>query len=170
MNPDPGGLTVRIDDRSVQIAMTGGGDWSIPVGPSKLVDDELERSDRPSPAQLTNALGIVADHFDDVILDTPMVASAPSLTFSGRHALEVARVEIGSTAVPDDYVLQRADADEVFRTLVGETIADRLDNPGLDPDHVETVIGTCCVMLAIIRRLDLQHARVVADTQPDEQG
>jgi exopolyphosphatase / guanosine-5'-triphosphate,3'-diphosphate pyrophosphatase len=163
VNPDPGGLTVHIDDRTVQITMTGGGDWSMPIGPLSLVDGELERADRPSPAQLTNALGIVADHFDDVILDTPMVAAAPSVSFSGRHALEVARVEVGSTTVPDGYVLQRADANEVFRTLVGESIADRRDNPGLDPDHVESIIGTCCVILAIVRRLDLQHA-YVADT------
>lgn len=160
MNPDPGGLTVTIDDRVTTIAMTGGDRWEIPTGPVDLVDGALERADRPSPEQLTNALGIVHDHFDDVLRAAPMVAAAPSLTFAGIHAVELARVEIGDRDVPDDYVLRRQDADEVFRTLVAEPVADRRDNPGLDPDHVETIIGTCCVVLAIVRRLELQHAAI----------
>ncbi len=164
MNPDPGGLTVVIGDRSTHVVMTGGGSWTLPVGPLTLVDDELERADRPTPAQLTNALGITSDHFDDILHDTPIVASTPSMVVAGRHAIEFARVELGTTDVPDDYLLQRTDAEEVFRTLVAEPIAERLENPGLDPDHVESIIGTCCVILAIIRRLDLQHVGVTAES------
>lgn len=170
MNQDPGGLTVRIDDHTVSVIMTGGGEWLMPIGPLTVVENELERADRPAPAQLTNALGIISDHFDDVILESPFVASATSVQFTGKHALEIARVELGSIDVPEVTVLQRTDADEVFRTLVAEPIAERLDNPGLDSAHVESIIGTCCVILAIIRRLDLQHVSISTENDSDSRG
>ena len=163
MNPEPGGLTVRVGDAETVVTMTGGASWTMPVGPDPLVEGPLERADRPHPAQLTNALGIVHDHFDDIVIDAPMVALAPSVEFTGPHAVGLAAVELGSTDVPDDYVLRRDDADEVFRTLVAESIADRVDNPGLDPSQVESIIGTCCVILAIIRRLDHQQATIRVD-------
>ncbi len=39
--------------------------------------------------------------------------------------------------------------------------ADRLHNPGLEPDRVDTVLGTCCVVVAVMRRLQLarRHGR-----------
>jgi exopolyphosphatase/pppGpp-phosphohydrolase len=170
VNPDAGGLTIHISDRSTAVAMTGGGEWSMPIGPLSLVENELERADRPAPAQLTNALGLVSDHFDDIILDAPIVASAPSALFTGPHSMTLARVELGVMDIPDDYTLRRSDADEVFRTLVAEPIEDRLANPGLDPAHVEAIIGTCCVVLAVIRRLDLQHVGIGAHATPTPTG
>jgi hypothetical protein len=155
MNPDPGGLTIDIDDRELTVTMTGGAQWTLPIGPATLVDGELERADTPHPAQLTNALGVVHDHFDDILVVAPIVAAAPSIEFRGRHAVGLAQVEIGSDAVSGRAVVQRADVDEVFRTLVSESVADRTHNPGLPADQVETIIATCCVVLAIVRRLDL---------------
>ena len=160
MNTGSGGLSVRIDDRETTVTMTGGGVWRMPIGPLSLVDGELERADRPTPTQLTNALGVVQDHFDDVVRDSPMVEAAPSIEFVGPHALEVAYVEFGARELPAPYAVRRADLDEVFRTIVAEPIAERLHNPGLDPEHVESIVATCCVILAIIRRLDHQSATI----------
>lgn len=164
----PGSLVVCVDDEKTSIDMVGGESWSIPVGPISLVDGELEHADRPTPAQLTNAIGIASDHLDDVIRAAPMVLDAPLVTVAGRHALVLARVELGLDDVPDDYVLQRADADEVFRTLVAEPIAERVHNPGLPADDVETVIGTCCVVLAAMRRLELTSVAVTATAPTSE--
>lgn len=151
----PGSLQVVIADTTVQIELIGGGAWSLPLGPLTLVERELERSARPAPEQLTNALGIVTDHLDDVVRESPMVLDAVGVTISGPHAIGLARVELGVAEVPSDYALERADADEVFRTLVSEPAAERLHNPGLLPDQVESIIGTCCVILALMRRLEL---------------
>lgn len=162
MNPDPGGLTVTIGPSSTTVAMNGGGEWQLDVGPSTLLEGELSHSDPPSPADLTNALAAVHDRFEDVLIEAPIVAAAPSVVVVGPHATSLARVELGLEDVPDDYVLRRTDADEVFRTLVAEPVAERRHNPGLAPDDVETIIGTCCVVLAIIRRLDLPEVGVAA--------
>lgn len=151
----PGTLHVAITDRTIEIELIGGASWSLPVGPLTLVEQELERAARPAPEQLTNALGIVSDHLDDVVRESPMVLDAVGVVVSGPHAMALAHVELGSDSVPDGYTLERADADEVFRTLVAEPIDERLHNPGLQPEHVESIIGTCCVVLAVMRRLEL---------------
>jgi exopolyphosphatase/pppGpp-phosphohydrolase len=158
----PGELTIALDDSSTTIRMIGGGSWTIPVGPLSLVEGELERAARPSAAQLTNALGIVTDYLDDVIRESPIVAASPVVTITGDHARVLAQVEVGRDYVPSGYVLERTDADEVFRTLVAEPITERLYNPGLPASHVETVIGACCVVLAVMRRLELTSVGVIA--------
>jgi len=159
-----GSLVFDILDHEVRITMIGGGQWSLPVGPATLVDNELERAPRPAPEQLTNALGIVTDHLDDVIRESSLIASAPSVGFAGDHATVLAQVELGETDLPDDYRLERVDADEVFRTLVAEPRSERLHNPGLPADHVDTVVATCCVVLAIMRRLELSTATVATSS------
>ncbi len=151
---DPGGLVLHVRDRSVGVAMAGIVDRELPVGPVSLVERLLDGSDPPEPADLTNALGLVHDHFDDVVVEAPVVLAASSLVATGPHAAMLARVELGRDDVPAGYRLQRRDADEVFRTLVAETVADRRHNPGLRPDHAQSIVGTCCVILAIMRRLD----------------
>jgi exopolyphosphatase/pppGpp-phosphohydrolase len=160
-NPVPGGLTVVIADQRVDITMTGGGAWEIPLGAVTLCENELRR-DPPRPAELTNALGFVHDYFDDIVVAEPTVLATPSVMATGHHAEALAHVEIGHTNVPAGYTMQRADADEVFRTLVAEPRDARLANPGLDARHVDTVIGVLCIVLAIMRRLDLGEIAINA--------
>jgi exopolyphosphatase/pppGpp-phosphohydrolase len=151
---DPGGLVLHIRDDTVGVAMGGNVDRELPVGPVTLVERLLDASDPPQPADLTNALGLVHDHFDDIVVESPVVLTASGLVATGPHAVMLARVELGRDDVPAGYRLQRRDADEVFRTLVAETVAQRRHNPGLRPDHAQSIVGTCCVILAIMRRLD----------------
>ncbi len=162
----PGTLLVTIADRTIDLAVVGGGNWSLPIGALTLVERELERADRPAPEQLTNALGIVTDHLDDVVRESPMVAASPLVVFVGAHAESLARVELGSDDVPVAYTLIRTDADDVFRTLVAEPISERLHNPGLDPERVESVVATCCVVLAVMRRLELTEVAITSDPTP----
>jgi exopolyphosphatase/pppGpp-phosphohydrolase len=158
-NPDPGGLTVTIHDDHVDLVMTGGERHTMPVGPLTICAVEFELRDPPPPACLTNALGTVHDHLDDILIESPIIAAAPSVVFVGHHADALAQVEFGDHATPSPHLATRADIDEVFRTLVAESTIDRLANPGLDTDHAGTIIATCCVVLAIMRRLALGEAR-----------
>jgi exopolyphosphatase/pppGpp-phosphohydrolase len=166
VNPDPGGLTVAIHDDRVDLVMTGGGRHTIPVGPLTICSTEFERRDPPPPACLTNALGTVHDHLDDILIESPVIAASPSIVFVGHHTDSLAQVEFGGHVVPADHRVTRADIDEVFRTMVAESATERLANPGLDRDHVGTIIATCCVVLAIMRRLALSEARLAAAPTP----
>ncbi len=148
-------LIVRVDDHTTEVTQADGSTFTLPIGPLTLFDGPLERADPPLPAHLTNALGLVTDHLDDAIIALPSVTTAASVIAVGHHAEALARVEIGDATVPAGYRITRSDADEVFRTVAVETVAERIHNPGLDSDHVESIVATCCVILGIMRRLDL---------------
>jgi hypothetical protein len=163
---DAGSIVVHIDDERVTIAMVGGGEWTLPLGPTSLLDGALERADPPKPYHLTNALGIVHDHFDDVIRMSPSLLATPAVAATGTHVEALARVELGGATIPAGYRLARADADEVFRTLVAEPIAERRFNPGLDEEHVETIVATLCIVLTIMRRLDLDGISITTPDHP----
>jgi exopolyphosphatase/guanosine-5'-triphosphate,3'-diphosphate pyrophosphatase len=152
----PGTLIVTIDDHALVVDVEGGGTHTVPVGPLTLLAGPLRGSDPPPAADLTNALGLVHDHLDDLLIDAPSIAATPAVIALGHHAEALARVEIGDDRVPVGYELLRADADEVFRTLAVEAVDERRHNPGLPDDHVESIIATCCVILGIMRRLDLR--------------
>lgn len=160
-------LTVRIDDRSTDVIIDGV-TFTLPIGPLTLFEGPLERADPPSPTHLTNALGLVADHLDDIMIAAPSVAHSPSVIAVGSHAEAMARVEIGDFEIPAGYRLRRSDADEVFRTLATEPVVDRRHNPGLDDDHVESIIATCCMILGVMRRLDLDSIAVSAQGSRQE--
>jgi hypothetical protein len=152
----PGTLRVTIDDHALLVEVEGGASHHVPVGPLTLLDGPLRGSDPPMPADLTNALGLVHDHLDDLLIEAPSIAATPAVITTGRHAEAMARVEIGADEVPEGYELRRADADEVFRTLAVEPVVDRRHNPGLPDEHVESIVATCCVILGLMRRLDLR--------------
>ena len=156
----PGTLIVTIHDRELNIEVTGGGFHTLPVGPLTLLAGALNEGDPPPPASLTNALGLVHDHLDDLLIESPSIAASPMVVVAGPHAEAMARVEIGTADIPIDYELLRADADEVFRTLAVESAAERRHNPGLPDDHVESIVATCCVILGIMRRLELRAVRI----------
>jgi exopolyphosphatase/pppGpp-phosphohydrolase len=37
-----------------------------------------------------------------------------------------------------------------------------LHNPGLDPRRVDTILGTCCLVVAVMRRLQLDRVVIGA--------
>ena len=159
----PGTLEVRIDGHELTVEVTGGGAHVLPVGPLTLLAGPLRDGDPPPPAALTNALGLVQDHLDDLLIEAPSIAATPGVVAIGPYAEAMARVEIGATVVPSGYELLRSAADEVFRTLAVEPTDERRHNPGLPVEHVESIIGTCCVILGIMRRLELSAVAVAAD-------
>jgi exopolyphosphatase/guanosine-5'-triphosphate,3'-diphosphate pyrophosphatase len=54
-------------------------------------------------------------------------------------------------------VLTRAAAEDVFRTLATEALEDRIHNPGLPLERAGVIVGGCCLLVAIMRRLHLDH-------------
>lgn len=174
---EQGVLTIEIADRSLTLSMpdtpfvttfgttSAKGSFEVPIGPLTLLDD-LREGDLPSPAVLTNALGAVHDHLDDVLIGVPEMAAPTAVTIRGEYALSLARVEHGAHDLPAGYRLSRSGADEVFRTVVGELPSQRLHNPGLDAAHVHTIVPTCCIALGVMRRLDIDGVGIDRTTTP----
>lgn len=126
---------------------------SFPAGTARLLTREL-RGDPPLPEELTNAIGWVIDHLDDLVLDRPDVLGA-DVTLRGPAATAVAGVELGGDAsLP--FVLTRDAAEDVFRTVATEPVADRRLNPGLEADLVHDVLAAACTVVALMRRLRLE--------------
>ena len=159
-------LEFDIGPRSTLVSHAGH-DARMPVGPESLAGDELAGADPPTPAQLTNALGAVADHLDDVLRLMPAIVDAADVTLRGGDAWHLAVVEHGEPLAGPTVVLERAAAEDVFRTLATERRADRLHNPALQPERVDTIVGTCCLVLGVMRTLQLRDVRII---DPAEAG
>jgi exopolyphosphatase / guanosine-5'-triphosphate,3'-diphosphate pyrophosphatase len=97
----------------------------------------------------------VMDHVDDVVREGPAIVEAHDVHVSGDEAWHFATVEHGGPPKGDAANLPRDAVEEVFRTLATETRAARLSNPGLDPERVDRVLGTSCLIVGVMRRLQL---------------
>lgn len=152
--------SIVIDDDATTIRFPDGEPHVIPWGASSLARRWLLETDPPRPEALTNALGAVADHLDDVIRECPELADAPQVSFAGPTITSLARVEIGGDSVPERIALDRDAAEEIFRMVATDSAADRATHPGLAPVHVDTIVATCCIVLAVLRRLHLDAAEL----------
>jgi exopolyphosphatase / guanosine-5'-triphosphate,3'-diphosphate pyrophosphatase len=138
---------------------------SVKVGALRLTNTELP-SDPPRPEELTNAIGVMTDHVDDVELALPVPIRGGRFvgvggTFSTMAAVEIGLPVFDRTKV-HGFVLTRAAAEDVFRTLATESLADRVHNPGLSRERAPFIVGGCCGVVAIMRRLDL--AEIIVST------
>jgi len=57
-------------------------------------------------------------------------------------------------------ILTRGAVEDVFRTLATESLADRIHNPGLPTQRADIIVGGCCVLVAIMRKLQLNSITV----------
>ncbi len=135
--------------------LVGHAGWTttLPVSPRSLIDGELSEHDPPSPASLTNALGLVADHLDDILRERPAIVDSRRITVSGDEAWHLACVEQGTADQLVPVAIARQDLEDLFRTLATESRRERLHNPALVAERVDLVVATCCTTLAIMRRM-----------------
>ena len=140
-------IVVTVDDRRMP----------LPIGVLTLSADLT--TDPPRPEDLTNAIGLVADHLDDVVRDRPDLIGA-ALTISGPEVTAMVAVEVGGPAALP-YELDRAAAEDVFRTIVTEDRRDRAHNPGLDVLLVDRIVAGCCAVVAVMRKLQVDTVTVL---------
>jgi hypothetical protein len=152
--PAEGAARLTIGPDRVTIAI-GRADTDIPWGSANLTSRWLIEHDPPWAADLTNALGTVADHLDDVEREHPAFGRVRDVTFTGPAATALAQLEIGDTTGGEPIELSRAAAEEVFRLVATDTAEQRAHNPGLPSHHVEPIVATCVIVVAVMRRLDL---------------
>jgi len=129
---------------------------SIDVGAVRLTEAYLH-GDPPRPEELTNAIGLVSDHLDDVRREVPDIEDVRTIVGVAGTITTVAAIELGLLTYDREAVhglrLPRAAVEDVFRTLATEALADRVHNPGLPRERADVIVGGCCVLVALLRGL-----------------
>jgi uncharacterized protein len=154
-------LHLHVDDDTTTAMLPGGATIVVPLGPRSLTDAWLTENDPPAPAALTNALGAFDDHLDDLDRAHGGLADVDT-SFSGPMIASLARLELGLDEAPDELLLQRAAAEEIFRIVATEPASDRARNPGLPLADVDHIVATCCIVIATMRRFRLDHVQLQA--------
>jgi exopolyphosphatase / guanosine-5'-triphosphate,3'-diphosphate pyrophosphatase len=136
---------------------------SMNVGARRLTELEFTQ-DPPRPEELTNAIGRVVDDLEDVAREIPQLTKAARFIGVASTITVVAAVELGlaefSAEQLHGFELSRDAAEDVFRTLATERLADRVHNPGLPADRADVIVGGCCVLVAVMRKLQLDAITV----------
>lgn len=153
-------LVVRLGDDATWVDIDSER-YVIPVGAATLGRNELV-SDQPRPEELTNAIGIVVDHIDDMLHAVPGAAEPDEVAVTGDLATAIAAVEFGGVP-PLPFTLHRAAAEDVFRTVATEAAAERALNPGLPANAVDTIVAACCIVVGLMRKLHLDRVDIVDD-------
>ena len=133
---------------------------SIPFGAVNLTEAELHR-DPPRPEELTNAISLVSDAIDDVAHNYPLIGQIDRVVGVAGTIVTVAAVEAGQKTFDPSALhklkLSREAVEDVFRTLATERLSDRVFNPGLPRDRADIIVGGCCVLVAVLRRLQISE-------------
>jgi hypothetical protein len=74
-------------------------------------------------------------------------------------SVEIGLQEFDATALHGAR-MTRENVEEVFRTLATETLADRKFNPGLPADRADVIVGGCCVLVGVMRKLRVSEIMV----------
>jgi len=144
-----GDCRFEIDDQTV----------AVPFGRVTLAS--YITSDPPQPEELINAIGSVFDHLEDVDRELPAVVAMEHVTIAGDGIDVMAAVEVGGPAALP-FPLSHEAAEDLFRAMATEAVADRRLNPGLPAEWVHPIVGVCAAVAAIVRYYRLDHIELVA--------
>ena len=166
---DPGEgpfLVVDIGGGSTEFAVGTSdpeGVLSVDMGCVRLTEKFLHR-DPPAPEELSQALSVARDYLDDVARDVPSVLDARRFVGLAGTVTTVAAVELGLTTydpkLVHHFVLTRAAAEDVFRTLATESRAQRVHNPGLEEARADVIVGGTAILVAVFRYFDFGECLV----------
>jgi exopolyphosphatase/guanosine-5'-triphosphate,3'-diphosphate pyrophosphatase len=136
---------------------------SLDMGCVRITEQYLQ-SDPPAPEELSNALAAVRDHLADALAVIPKAPTAATLVGLAGTVTTFAAIEQGLAEYDVDKIhhfrLQRAAAEDVFRTLATETLAERAHNPGLEPGRVDVIVGGAVVLVGVMRVLGFDEMLV----------
>ena len=127
---------------------------SLDIGSVRLTEQFLH-GDPPRPEELSNAVGFVRDDLEELRLQLPILDGGRTLVGLAGTITTVAAVEQGLKDYDRDrihhFVLTKAAAEDVFRTLATEPLEDRKFNPGLDPGRADVIVGGCIILVSVMR-------------------
>jgi len=120
--------------------------------------------DPPTAVELSQALSIIAIHLDDVVREIPQAAEAATFVGLAGTVSAAAAVELGLATYDRDRIhhfrLTKEAAEDVFRTLATEPLAQRIHNPGLERERADVIVGGMCVLVSVMRRLGIAEVLV----------
>ena len=172
------GATIGLDpaDGPFLVVDIGGGSTEFVVGSSEpagvvsidigcvRITERFLHADPPSALELSQAITVVHAHLDDVKRLLPSVTDAVRLVGLAGTVTTMAAVEIGLRTYDPErihhFVLTRAAAEDVFRTLATEARADRVHNPGLEEARADVIVGGAAILVAILRHFDFAECLV----------
>ncbi len=172
------GATAELDpdDGPFLVADIGGGSTEFAVGTSEpdgvlstdigcvRLTEKFLHSDPPAPEELSQAFDVVRGHLEDVARVIPSAAEARCFVGLAGTVTTMAAVELGLATYDRDrihhFVLTRAAAEDVFRTLATESRRQRIHNPGLEEARADVIVGGAVVVVAIMRYFELQECLV----------
>ncbi|WP_421120813.1 exopolyphosphatase [Aquihabitans daechungensis] len=136
------------------------GQLSIDVGCVRLTERFLA-ADPPAPEDLTAAISYTDAWLEDVQRELTGLGEVQTAIGLAGTVSTVAAVEQGLATYDRDaihhFTLTKEAAEDVFRTLATEARADRIHNPGLEEARADVIVGGCCALVAILRRLGLDE-------------
>jgi exopolyphosphatase/guanosine-5'-triphosphate,3'-diphosphate pyrophosphatase len=167
LDPDDGPfLVVDVGGGSTEFAVgrrEPEGVLSTDIGCVRLTEKFLH-SDPPAAEELSQALDVVRGHLDDVARVIPSVADIRRFVGLAGTVTTMAAVELGLATYDRDrihhFVLTRAAAEDVFRTLATENRRRRLHNPGLEEARADVIVGGALIVVAIMRYFGLAECLV----------
>lgn len=172
------GATAGLDpaDGPFVVVDIGGGSTEFAVGGRQLeasvsvdmgcvrMTERFLHHDPPLPEELANCLSVVQQHLQDVERALPGVSAPSRFIGLAGTITNVAAVEIGLAVYDPDrihhFTLDRAAAEDVFRTLATEPIVDRVHNPGLEEARADVIVGGCCVLVQVFRSFGFEECLV----------
>ena len=120
--------------------------------------------DPPTAVELSQALSIIAIHLDDVVREIPQASEAATFVGLAGTVSAAAAVELGLATYDRDRIhhfrLTKEAAEDVFRTLATEPLAQRIHNPGLERERADVIVGGMCVLVSVMRRLGIAEVLV----------
>lgn len=131
---------------------------SIPIGSVRITERHLE-SDPPAPEELTNAIADIRDYLTEVETHIPGIKNAKTwigvaATVTTTAAIEQGLHEFDARKI-HEFVLTKEMAEDVFRTLATESLADRIHNPGLEKERADVIVGGVAIVVSIMRHFEL---------------
>ena len=128
------------------------------------ITEKFLHGDPPTAEELSQALSVVHDYLDDVARELPAAAEARRLVGLAGTVTTVAAVEMGLPTYDRErihhFVLTKAAAEDVFRTLATEPRAQRVHNPGLEEARADVIVGGAAILVAVMRFFDFAECLV----------
>ena len=136
---------------------------SCDIGCVRLTEQWIEH-DPPLPEELTSCLSIVESHLDDVKREIPESRNAATFIGLAGTVSCTAAVEQGLQEYDREKIhhfrLTKEAVEDVFRTLATETKTQRLENPGMEEERSDVIVGGLCVLVKVMRSFGFQECLV----------